>query len=74
MAGFAKVAPHVIIPSVVSARADSFVKSPDAALRCILRHCGELTVRLTPQDLRALPANFLQSRLNFDFYEFIKVR
>jgi hypothetical protein len=24
-------------------------------------------VRLTPQDLRALPANFLQSRLKIDF-------
>jgi hypothetical protein len=35
---------------------DDFVKSPDAALRCILRHCGVRQVRLIPQDLRALPA------------------
>jgi hypothetical protein len=40
---------------------DGFVKSPDAALRCILRHCGVPMVRLIPQDLRALPANFLRS-------------
>jgi hypothetical protein len=26
-------------------------------------------VRLTPQDLRALPANFLQSRLILDFLQ-----
>jgi hypothetical protein len=40
-------------------------------LRCAASfdHCGVLIVRLTPQDLRALPANFLQSLLNF--YEFI---
>jgi hypothetical protein len=36
---------------------DGFAKSPDAALRCILRHCGVRQVRLIPQDLRALPAN-----------------
>jgi hypothetical protein len=35
---------------------DDFVKSPDAALRCILRHCGVRQVRLFPQELRALPA------------------
>jgi hypothetical protein len=73
MAGFAPVAQIAIIPGAVSVKDESFVKSPDAALRCILRHCGVLTVRLTPQALRALPANFFQSRLNFDFYEFIEV-
>jgi len=36
---------------------DGFVKSPDAALRCILRHCGVRQVRLIPQALRALPAD-----------------
>ncbi len=46
---------------------DDFVKSPDAALRCILRCCGVLEVRLIPQNLRALPPNFLQSRLKLDF-------
>jgi hypothetical protein len=46
---------------------DGFVKSPDAALRCIPRHCGVRQARLIPQDLRALPADFLQSHLNFDF-------
>ena len=46
---------------------DGFVKSPDASLHFILRHCGVRKVRLFPQDLRALPANFLQSRPIFDF-------
>jgi hypothetical protein len=54
---------------------DGFVKSPDAALRCILRHCGVHQVRLIPQDLRALPAIFLRSRPKFKvfatFYEFV---
>jgi len=36
---------------------DGIAKSPDAALRCILRHCGVRQVRLIPQDLRALPAD-----------------
>jgi hypothetical protein len=42
---------------------DGFVKSPHAALRRILRHCSVPQVRFIPQDLRALPANFLRSRL-----------
>jgi hypothetical protein len=46
---------------------DDFVKSPHAALRCILRRCSVRQVRFTPQDLRALPANFLQSRPKIDF-------
>jgi hypothetical protein len=46
---------------------DDFVKSPDTALRCILRHCGVTQLRLIPQNLRALSANFLQSHLIFDF-------
>ena len=33
---------------------DGFVKNPTSALRCILRHCDVLSVRLSPQDLRAL--------------------
>jgi hypothetical protein len=33
---------------------DGFVKSPSAALRFIFRHCDVLSVRLIPQDLRAL--------------------
>ena len=31
-------------------------------LRCILRHCGVLIVRLTHQDLRALPAEHKERR------------
>jgi hypothetical protein len=41
----------------VKIKFDGFVKSPDAALRCILRHCGVCIVRLIPQYLRALPAD-----------------
>ena len=52
---------------------DGFVKSPDASLRFILRHCGVRKVRLFPQDLRALPANFLQSRPIFDFLRLINI-
>jgi hypothetical protein len=48
---------------------DGFSKSPISALSFILRRCGVLVVRLTPQDLRALPANFLQSRLILDFLQ-----
>jgi hypothetical protein len=44
---------------------DAFVKSPDAALRCIAAY---FTVRLIPQALRALPAAFLRRRPDFDFY------
>ena len=36
---------------------NGFVKSPDAALRCILRHCGVRQVRFIPKYLRALPAD-----------------
>jgi hypothetical protein len=32
-----------------------------------LRHCGVHKVRLIPQDLRALPMNFLRNRLIGDF-------
>jgi hypothetical protein len=38
-------------------KTDGFVKSPDAALRRIPRHCGVPQVRLMTQDLRALPAD-----------------
>jgi hypothetical protein len=44
-----------------------FVKSPHAALRRILRHSSVPQVRFIPQDLRALPANFLRSRPEIDF-------
>ena len=50
---------------------DGFVKSPQAALRCILRRCGVPKVRRIPQYLRVLPAKFLQSRLEFGFCEAI---
>ncbi len=46
---------------------DDFVKSPHAALCCILRHCSVRQVRFIPQDLHALPANILQSRPKIDF-------
>jgi hypothetical protein len=56
---------------------DGFVKSPDAALRFILRHCGVPEVRLIPQDSRALPAAFLRSRPIFmtfkTFYEVVMI-
>ncbi|MEI6315816.1 MAG: hypothetical protein WCO89_13165 [Syntrophus sp. (in: bacteria)] len=39
---------------------DDFLKSPDAALRCILRPCGVRQVRLSPQYLRVLPADLFK--------------
>jgi hypothetical protein len=45
---------------------DDFVKSPHAALCCILRHCSVRQVRFIPQDLHALPANILRSRPKID--------
>ncbi len=42
---------------------DGFVKNPSAALHFIPHRSDALSVRLTPQDLRALHMNFLQSRL-----------
>ncbi len=57
---------------------DDFVKSPDAALRCIHRHCGVRKVRLIPRDLRALPSSFLRSRPKCKafatFYELVYLR
>ena len=54
---------------------DGFAKSPDAALRCNLRHCGVRIVRLIPQALRALPADLFTKpsiMANFSaFYGFI---
>ena len=44
---------------------DDFVKSPDAAFRCILRRCGVLVVRLTPQAFELAPC--LRT-----FYEVVK--
>jgi hypothetical protein len=38
-------------------------------LYCILRHCSVQQVRFIPQDLYALPANFLRSRLKIDFLQ-----
>ena len=55
-----------VLPAMV-VKFDGFVKSPEAALRCILRRCSVPKVRFTPQDLRALSANFLQSRPKTDF-------
>jgi hypothetical protein len=59
-------------------KVDGFVKSPDAALRYILRHCGVQEVRLIPQYLRALPAELFTKPSNLasssTFYEFIKVK
>jgi hypothetical protein len=43
-------------------RSDGFVKSPHAALCCILCHCSVRQARFIPQDLHALPANILRSR------------
>ncbi len=56
---------------------DDFVKSPDAALRCILRHCGVRQVRLIPQDLRTLPAELFtqpsKQTHSSTFYEDVKL-
>jgi hypothetical protein len=54
---------------------DGFVKSPDAALRFIISHCGVRKVRLIPHGLRALPAA-LFTKLSYlasfsTFYDFI---
>ncbi len=46
---------------------DGFVKSPTSALRCILRHCSVLYVRIIPQDLRALNLDLFTLPSNFDF-------
>jgi hypothetical protein len=47
---------------------NNLVKRPDAALRRIPRRCDvRKKVRLTPRDLRALPAVFLQGRKNVKF-------
>jgi hypothetical protein len=54
---------------------DTPVKSPDAALRFILSHCGVQHVCLISSDSRALPANFLRACLKnvhfLNFYDFI---
>jgi len=47
---------------------DTLVKSPDAALRFILSHCGVQHVCLIPSGLRALPANFLRARLKNGYF------
>jgi len=52
---------------------DGFVKSPDAALRFILRHCSVLDVHFIPQNLRALPANFLQIHPGLYFFDAINL-
>ena len=57
----------------INVKFDGFVKSPYAALRCILRHCGVQIVRLIPQNLRALPmALFTKPSVFLTFYEFVK--
>ena len=57
---------------------DALVKSPDAALRRILSHCGVRQVLLIPSYLRALAAAFLrarrENRLFRTFYGTIKVK
>jgi hypothetical protein len=52
---------------------DGFAKSPDAALRCILRHCGVRQVRLIPHDLRALPANLFTKPSIITIIKFLRV-
>ena len=46
---------------------DDFVKSPNSALLCTLRHFSVLSVRLIPQDLRALNLELFALPSNFDF-------
>ena len=45
---------------------DGFVKSPTSALRCILRHCDVLSVRLISQALRGLNFELFTSPSNLD--------
>jgi len=40
----------VVSSFVDGKKVDGFIKSPISALSFILRHCGVLVVRLTPQD------------------------
>jgi hypothetical protein len=46
---------------------DDFVKSPTSVLRCILRHYDVLSVRLIPQDLRALNLELFTLPSSLDF-------
>jgi hypothetical protein len=46
---------------------DDFVKSPASVLRCILRHCDVLSVRLIPEDWRALNLELFTLPSSLDF-------
>ena len=46
---------------------DDYVKSPTSVLRCILRHYDVLSVRLIPQDLRALNLELFTLPSSLDF-------
>ena len=46
---------------------DDFVGSPTSVLRCTLRHRDVLSVRLTPQELRALNLELFTLSSNSDF-------
>jgi hypothetical protein len=46
---------------------DDFVKSPTSVLRCLLRHCDVLSVRLIPRDLRALNLELFTVPSSLDF-------
>jgi len=48
-------------------KVDNFVKSPSAALRFILSHCGVRQVRLIPSDSRALHLELFTLLSIFDF-------
>jgi hypothetical protein len=52
---------------------DGFVKSPHAALCRILRHCSVRQVRFIPQDLHALPANFLRRHHHWYVFEIFRL-
>jgi hypothetical protein len=61
-----KTTNHVFLSTTIKqvkkkSKLDGFVKSPHAALCRILCHCSVRQVRFIPQDLHALPANFLRS-------------
>jgi len=47
---------------------DNFVKSPDAVLRFIIRHCGVRLVRLIPHDSRALPAELFTKPSKLEYF------
>jgi hypothetical protein len=56
------------------AKIDGLVKSPYAALRCILRHCGvQPNTPHSPEFARLAYGAFYKTACFLTFYEFIKI-